>query len=77
MKILMIIPADGWWALFEDKDGLCGTVVVCFALTDAGRVEPMCWGNGQVRPCIGLEGFTSIIHNDESIVEKPSQKPKS
>jgi len=33
-KILQIIPADGWYALYKDEDEMLAEPLVCFALVE-------------------------------------------
>lgn len=44
-KIINIIPADNWWAVYNDKGTLLAGEIACFALVEAEDglrvVEPM------------------------------------
>ena len=65
-KIVQIIPAEGWSALFHE-----GTVkhpVTCWALTNGGIVRGMISStNGPPHFAEGLEGFERFIHVREEI----------
>ena len=64
-KIVQIIPAEGWSALFHE-----GTVkhpVTCWALTSGGVVRGMISTKGPPHFAEGLEGFERFIHIREEI----------
>ena len=64
MKIIQIIPAEGWWAFFEDGEEVVKMPVVCFALFSTGAIEPIVCDEGCMRQVHGMDGFLEIDRED-------------
>ena len=60
MKIIQIIPADSWWAIFKEKEEEVKVPVVCFALFDTGAIEPIVCDDGCMRQVHGMDGFLEV-----------------
>jgi len=78
MKMMQIMPAEGWWAIFEEttpegKVEEVKTPVVCFALYDNNAIEPIIWDNGCMRSAHGVDGFVDIDREDPDESETPCQ----
>lgn len=64
-KILQIMPAEGWYATYEDEDGeTTFSALVCFALVESEEegkthraVRPMSWGS---------EGYVDFSDEDDT-----------
>ncbi|HRJ41024.1 MAG TPA: hypothetical protein PL105_04055 [Caldilineaceae bacterium] len=66
MKITQIIPATGWSAVFESKDGRPLTLpVACFALYDDGSVSGLV-GPDVLGPADDDQGFLAYVGPGES-----------
>ena len=68
MKMIQIMPAAGWWAIFDEttdgKTEQVRTPVVCFALFDNNAIEPIIWDRGCMRQARGVDGFVDIDRED-------------
>ncbi len=66
-KIVQIIPAEGWWALYKEADGkYWKSKVACFALFQDGSITPMdCDSSGWVDICKETDNLYRIYHQDE------------
>ena len=73
-KILQIMPADGWSALFEDEDSI---PLVCFALVQGvdesgspvSSVRPMACVDEVIGFCDEYETYLGVEHNDSEYEE--------
>ena len=71
VKILQIMPADGWLAVFDDEDSV---PVVCFALAqgvdDDGKtttdVRPMACIDDVVEFCDDYDSYLGVVRDDDS-----------
>jgi hypothetical protein len=63
-KIVQIIPAQGWSAVFYD--GVTRRAVACWALTSGGIVRGMIATKGPPHFAEGLEGFEGFVHVNET-----------
>jgi hypothetical protein len=66
-KIVQIIPAEGWFAVYHDGTLRCP--VACWALTSGGIVRGMIATKGPPHFAEGLEGFVRFVHVGE--VQEP------
>ena len=73
-KILQIIPAEGWFALYRNEGQPDEReAVVCFALVETKEergqirwdVRPMSWCDGYVDFCDTISNFSGIVRADE------------
>ena len=76
-KILQIIPADGWSALYEDEESI---PLTCFALVqdidESGQVttlvRPMACVDAAIEFCDEYDNYTGVARDEDAYEDEDS-----